>query len=63
MYFISVSAGSVNILNNNNNNDLLCANILEDQARWRDRIMGLCNLVIVVNAHVLVDGWMIVPGS
>ena len=23
--------------NNDNNNDFLCANILEDQAQWRDK--------------------------
>ena len=32
---------------NNNNNDLFCANILEDQAQWRDKTKGLSKLVIV----------------
>ena len=31
----------------NNNNDLFCANILEDQAQWRDKTNGLSQLVIV----------------
>ena len=31
---------------NNNNNDFLCANILEDQAQWRDKTKVLSNLVI-----------------
>ena len=33
--------------NNNNNNDFLCANILEDQAQWRDKTKGLSNCVNV----------------
>ena len=32
---------------NNNNNDFLCANILEDRAQWRDKTKALSNLVIV----------------
>ena len=28
-------------------NDFLCANILEDQAQWRDKTKGLSNHVIV----------------
>ena len=32
---------------NNNNNDFLCANILEDQAQWRDKTKGLSNCVNV----------------
>ena len=31
--------------NNNNNNDLFSANILEDQAQWRDKTKGLSKLV------------------
>ena len=31
----------------NNNNDFLCANILEDQAQWRDKTKGLSNCVNV----------------
>ena len=31
----------------NNNNDLFCANILVDQAQWRDKTKGLSKLVIV----------------
>ena len=33
--------------NNNNDNDFLCANILEDQAQWRDETKGLSNCVNV----------------
>ena len=33
--------------NNNNNNNFLCANILEDQAQWRDKTKGLTNCVNV----------------
>ena len=29
----------VHIYNNNNNNDFLCANILEDQAQWREMLI------------------------
>ena len=47
---------------NNNNNDFFCANVLEDQAQWRDKTKGLCNLVIVNNVRVI-DGWMKVLGS
>ena len=32
---------------NNNNNDFLCANILEDRAQWRDKTKGLSNLEVV----------------
>ena len=32
---------------NNNNNNILCASILEDQAQWRDKTKGLSNLLIV----------------
>ena len=32
---------------NDNNNDFLCANILEDRAQWRDKTKALSNLVIV----------------
>ena len=35
------------IINNNNNSDFSCANILEDQAQWRDKTKGLSKLVIV----------------
>ena len=42
---------------NNNNNDFFCANILEDQAQWRDIIEGLSKLVIESNAWV-VNGWV-----
>ena len=27
--------------NTNNNNDFFCANILEDQAQWRDKNQGI----------------------
>ena len=42
----------VNIVTNNssssnNNNDFFCANILKDQAQWRDKTKGLSKLVIV----------------
>ena len=37
----------------NNNNDFLCANILEHEAQWRAKIMALTNLVIVNNAPVV----------
>ena len=33
--------------NNNNNNNFLCANILENQAQWRDKTKGLSNCVNV----------------
>ena len=33
--------------NNNNNNNFFFANILEDQAQWRDKTRGLNKLVIV----------------
>ena len=33
--------------NNNNNNDLFCANILEDQAQWCDKTKGLSKLIII----------------
>ena len=36
--------------NNSNNNNFLFANILEDQAQWRDKTKGLSKLVIVNNA-------------
>ena len=36
--------------NNNNNNDFFCANILENQVQWRDKIKGLSKLVIENNA-------------
>ena len=35
------------LLNNNNNNNFLCANILENQAQWRDKTKGLSNCVNV----------------
>ena len=31
----------------NNNNNFLCANILENQAQWRDKTKGLSNCVNV----------------
>ena len=31
----------------NNNGDFMCANILEDQAQWRDKTKGLSNIIIV----------------
>ena len=31
----------------NNNSDFFCANILEDQAQWRDKTKGLSKLIIV----------------
>ena len=34
----------------NNNKD--CANILKDQAQWRDKTKGLNNCVIVNNAQM-----------
>ena len=46
----------VSNINNNTVNDFLCANILEDQAHWGNKI------VIVNNARV-VDGWLKVLGS
>ena len=44
----------------NNNNDFFCANIVEDQAQWRDKTKGLSKLVIVKQcvSHQWVDGWM-----
>ena len=34
---VAVNNNNINI----NNNDLLCANVLEDQAQWRDQAKGL----------------------
>ena len=31
----------VRCYNNNSNNDFFCANILEDQAQWRDKKQGI----------------------
>ena len=36
--------------NNNNNSNFFCANILENQAQWRDKTRGLINLIIESNA-------------
>ena len=36
--------------NNNNNSNFFCANILENQAQWRDKTGGLINLIIESNA-------------
>ena len=38
---------SISVYNTNNNDDFFCANILEDQAQWRDKTKGLSKLVIV----------------
>ena len=38
------------ILDNNNNSNFFCANILENQAQWRDKTRGLINLIIESNA-------------
>ena len=38
---------SLQKINPGNNNDFLCANILEDQAQWRDKTKGLSNCVNV----------------
>ena len=35
--------------NNNNNSNFFCANILENQAQWRDKTRGLINLIIESN--------------
>ena len=48
-------------INSSTNNGFLSANILEDQAHWRDKTKELSDLVIVNNARV-VDGWMKVLG-
>ena len=48
LYFNSFLLDRDVVLNNNNNdNDFLCANILEDRAQWRDKTKGLSNLIIV----------------
>ena len=51
MIFIILPVGLLYILrlplNNNNNNNFLCANILENQAQWRDKTKGLSNCVNV----------------
>ena len=39
--------GFVHGLFDDDNNDFLCANILEDQAQWRDKTKGLSNCVNV----------------
>ena len=36
----------MSIFSINNNNDFLCANIIEDRAQWRDKTKALSNLVI-----------------
>ena len=43
--------------NSNNNSNFVCANILENQAQWRDKTRGFINLIIESNAWV-VNGWM-----
>ena len=45
------------LTHNDNYNDFFCANILKDQAQWRDKTKGLSKLVIENNAWV-VNGWM-----
>ena len=47
----------------NNNNNFLCANILENQAQWRDKTKGLSNCVNVEQCVSRVDGWTKVLGS
>ena len=42
--------GHVNNNNSNNNSNFFCANILENQAQWRDKTRGLINLIIESNA-------------
>ena len=41
---------SVVVKYNNNNNNFFCANVLENQAQWRDKTKGLINLLIESNA-------------
>ena len=38
------------INNTNNNSNFFCANILENQAQWRDKTRRLINLIIESNA-------------
>ena len=38
-------------VNNSNNNDFFCANILEDQAQWRNKTKGLRKRVIVTQCE------------
>ena len=45
------------LIHNNNNINFFCANILENQAQWRDKTSGLITLIIESNARV-VNGWM-----
>jgi len=40
-------------VNNNNNSNFFCTNILENQAQWRDKTNGLINLIIETNAWVV----------
>ena len=42
----------MNHINNNNDNNFLCANILGDKAQWRDKTKRLSNLVIVEYVRV-----------
>ena len=46
----SVDMLRLNNNNNNNNSNFFCANILENQAQWRDKTRGLINLIIESNA-------------
>ena len=51
---------SLQKINPGNNNDFLCANILEDQAQWRDKTKGLSNCVNVeqcVSRWWMDEGW------
>ena len=38
--------------NNHNNNDFLCANIIEDRAQWCNKTKELTNLVIIYQCAI-----------
>ena len=44
-----VFEGPTYVNNNNNYNELSCANTLDDQAQWRVKTKGIHNFVIVNN--------------
>ena len=49
-YLVNEYSIGASIIINNNNNNFFCANILKNQAQWRDKTKGLSKLVIESNA-------------
>ena len=58
MRVIDSSCGDLDILLANNNDNFLCANILEDQAQWHDKTKGLSNFIIVTMCKLVIDEWV-----